>query len=407
MINNDGNKNPAVVLGLGPTGLALVRSLGRRGVEVRGVGLTRFETGFFSRYCKPLGVADPRKEEEYLLDLMIKFGKEIKQKAVLFATGDEYLIFLAKHSEELEKFYIFPDLDKEILDNFLNKKKFYELCIKHGLLIPDTYFPKNVNDIKPISKKIRYPCILKPIYTHIWAEEFGLRKAIKVYSEEELIKEFMQLKRMRENIIIQEVVQGDDDQIYFFAAYFDLNSSPHSIFTGRKLRQYPLEFGTTTLAESVLEPQVAELSVNFLRAIKFHGICDVEFKKDPRDDQFKMIEINPRVGRWYSLLDRVNANVVYNAYLDLIGERMEESKIISGNIKWILLSRDILSAFAYIRSGRISIKQWLFSLRGEWEEALFVKDDPLPFFIYPLEGVEKICNFFSHMLQKNKKAVKN
>ncbi len=396
MSNSIKNRNLAIVLGLGPTGLAIVRSLGRNGVKVKGVGATRFESGFFSRYCKALAVADPRKSEEFLLNLLLSFGEKTEPKPVLFASGDEYLVFLAKYNKELSKFYLFPKLNEEILDYFLNKKKFYELCIEHRIPIPDTFFPKDDNDVKIIARKIKYPCILKPIYTHIWAEKFGLVKVIVANDEAELIDGFSHLGEMKNNVIIQEIVVGGEDQIYFFAACFDSNSMPHSIFTGRKLRQYPPEFGTTTLAESIWEPEIAELSVKFLRSIKFQGICDVEFKKDVRDRQFKMMEINPRAGRWYSLTDRVNANIVYNAYLDLTGSKMDDSKVINKNIKWMLISRDILSAIEYIKNKKMSIKEWLDSLRGEKEEALFVKDDPLPFFTYPLEIIDKISRLFAH-----------
>jgi D-aspartate ligase len=92
-------------------------------------------------------------------------------------------------------------------------------------------------------------------------------------------------------------MEGPETDIYVFAAYFDKSASPHGIFTGQKIRQYPIGFGTTTMMKTTYKPELVEMSVEFLKKLGYQGLCDVEFKYDRRDDTYKIIEINPRLGR--------------------------------------------------------------------------------------------------------------
>ena len=40
------------------------------------------------------------------------------------------------------------------------------------------------------------------------------------------------------------------------------------------------------------EPEVEPLGFRLLKSMGYHGIASVEFKRDPRDGQFKLMEVN-------------------------------------------------------------------------------------------------------------------
>ena len=56
-----------------------------------------------------------------------------------------------------------------------------------------------------------------------------------------------------------------------------------------------------------------------LRAVGFHGISQVEFKRDPRDGVYKLMEINPRLWQWHGLAAACGffAAVYFAGQLDL------------------------------------------------------------------------------------------
>ncbi|MDO8663460.1 MAG: hypothetical protein Q7K28_01295 [Candidatus Wildermuthbacteria bacterium] len=384
--------NVAVILGLCPTGLAVVRALGRHNIEVYGVDKDRWSVGFFSKYCRRLGYFDAEKSAKELLEKLIIFSKSLPKKPVLFATSDDYLAFLAKYNDILQNHYLFALFVEKMLDIFLNKKTFYQLCIKQGVPIPPTYFPKGESEVTSIAERIKYPCIIKPIYTHLWARRFGIMKVIKVFNRDEMIRQYRSLGSQVDNIMIQEIVEGADEDIYIFAGYFDRKFESRTLFTGRKLRQFPINFGTTTFAESVWLPEVARVSVEFLKSIRFSGLCDVEFKRDKNDNQLKLIEINPRPGRWYSLTGASGADIVYESYADLAGIEINKYHHVpfKENVKWILFSRDLPAAIGYMLKGELSLKSWLNSLSSKKEDAIYSQEDLLPSFGYFFEILHKI-----------------
>jgi D-aspartate ligase len=147
------NDNAAVVLGMGPTALGLVRALGRKGVKVFGIGLNRFEVALSSRYCQRVGAVDPRFKPEKLLDLLLEFGQKnsTHTKLILYPSGDECVVFIAENYKELSQYYAFSKLNPDILELFLNKWRFYEACIEHGLPAPATFRMKGADDLKQIA----------------------------------------------------------------------------------------------------------------------------------------------------------------------------------------------------------------------------------------------------------------
>ena len=172
------NNSAAVVLGMGPTALGLVRALGRKGVKVFGIGLNRFEVSLSSRYCQKLSAIDPRYEPDKLLDLLLEFGqKNSSSRLVLYPSGDECVVFIAENHKVLNQYYAFSKLNPNILELFLNKWRFYEACIEHGLPAPTTFRIGSADGLKEIAAKMQFPCIMKPIYYHRWAMKEGLNNS--------------------------------------------------------------------------------------------------------------------------------------------------------------------------------------------------------------------------------------
>lgn len=64
-------RNLAVVLGMYETGLAVGRSLGRAGVRVKGLDITK-KTGFYSRYIDASICPHPLEQEEKFIAFLMK-----------------------------------------------------------------------------------------------------------------------------------------------------------------------------------------------------------------------------------------------------------------------------------------------------------------------------------------------
>jgi predicted ATP-grasp superfamily ATP-dependent carboligase len=117
-----------------------------------------------------------------------------------------------------------------------------------------------------------------------------------------------------------------------------------------------------------------------VKKIGYHGIIDAEFKKDSRDNEFKIIEVNPRCWMQIGLPTRCGINFPYMAYMDTIGKDFEKQMFNRKSVKWFFFPEDIYSSLLYFRKKELLINQWINSYKGEREYAVFSWDDPLPFF---------------------------
>jgi len=76
--------------------------------------------------------------------------------------------------------------------------------------------------------------------------------------------------------------------------YVDEHSEPLAYFTARKILQFPDDFGTGCLVQSESLPELVEPTKRLWLALQYEGMAEVEYKHDPRTDEYRLIEINTR-----------------------------------------------------------------------------------------------------------------
>jgi D-aspartate ligase len=167
--------------------------------------------------------------------------------------------------------------------------------------------------------------------------------------------------------------------VWMFNGYFDESSECRLRFTGKKIRQSPPYTGATTLGVCEANPAVEQDTVRLMKAVGYRGILDIGFRFDERDGQYKLLDVNPRIGGTFRLFVGPNGMDVLRAmYLDLTGQPVPSTSLPEGR-RWIVEPLDVLSSITYRRRGDITLPGWVRSLRGVREAAWFARDDPLPF----------------------------
>jgi len=386
------------VLGMSITGLNTIRSLGRHGVFVIGIDYDHTKIGFLSRYCKKLLLCPhPRKLESLFLNFLIDQRSKLKSKAVLIPTNDEFLLGVSRNRKKLDKYYVFNLPSEEIIEQLNNKEAFYHLATQYDYPVPKTYFPNGVTPIEKIAEEINYPCIIKMKYGFYY-QDIGL-KAIKIKSKDELIQNYHKVSKYLNDVMVQEIVPGNEDQQYSLYSYLNNDSIPLASLTSRKLRQFPIEFGVGTLVESWDEPGIKELGLSLLRKVNYQGLSEIEFKKDSRDNQYKIIEVNTRPWMQINLTTRCGVDFCFLSYMDLIGQHVNAINNLKNGVKWLCFDLDFYASFGssgYIRKGLLTVTDWLSSLKGDKEYAYFALDDLKPF-------IHNILEFFKVLA----KSIKN
>ena len=170
----------------------------------------------------------------------------------------------------------------------------------------------------------------------------------------------------------------------------------------RKIRQNPPQFGVARVAISQDRiPQLEEFTERILKEADFRGIVHAEFKKDPRDNQFKLLEINGRIQRSNWLATNCGINFPWIAYMDLVEKKQIEVRDYKKDVYWIELYQDILnSVFRHNREDlrfRDYIKPYLSKNKTF---ADLSTDDFMPFFkqisILPI----KYYRFFNSVMMR-------
>jgi predicted ATP-grasp superfamily ATP-dependent carboligase len=159
------------------------------------------------------------------------------------------------------------------------------------------------------------------------------------------------------------------------------------VFVGRKLEQYPPDFGTACLVDSRYVVEIVERGIDILREFGYHGISEVEFIYDQPSGDFKLLDINTRVWKWIGLPIQAGIDLPWLAYADVVHGKVESAERQRDALRWVYLKDYI--ALRRARSGltetTLTRQDWLDLIaartdgNAEIVDAVLSSDDPEPF----------------------------
>jgi len=372
------NEIGAIVIGGHFQGLGVVRALGREGIPVavldKGWSLSK-HSKYTTKYLLTPNILDNDRYLEYLLTI---YKTEGLKGWVIFPTDDETVGFLAKNREILQSVYRLMTPEWEVIKYAYNKKLSYKLARKLKMPIPLTFYPDSVDDLQNLD--IPFPLIIKPAVMRDFFRKTG-KKVYRARNTDELYTNYRKAleKIPADEILIQEEIPEVSRNLFSYCPFFK-NGKMLAQVTAQRPRQHPMDFGqASTYAVSVKVDELEKMGNQFLSEINYYGLGEVEFIRDPRDGIFKFLEINPRIWGWHTIAGKCGVNLPLLVYQDLTGVRVAIDGFTEG-VKWSRLITDIATVFSEILKGRMTLKQYIQSMKGELEFAVFSLDDPAPFF---------------------------
>ena len=367
---------PAIVLqASGPNALGIIRSLARDGVPVIACDHDPGALGMISRHATPHLLADPLTEPGAFLDGLRELGGGAGRGGVLFATHDEALAAIGPHEGELGELFRRPWSPWSRLKPLLDKSHQHAVARRIGFPVPRTIEPAGVDDVRAAARGLRFPVILKPREAPEFRRRFGAQ-VIEASDAEELMRGWERAAPYAPQI--SEVIPGGDDALWTLGSYRDARGRPLGSFTGRKLRQWPPRFGTARAAEALWDPGLAERGHALLDALEWHGISQVEVKRDPRDGRDYLIEVNPRSWLWISLATACGVNLPAICHRDARGEPPEPVAGHADGRRWVLGPKHLGASAREIRAGRWSLRELAATLRPPIVDGVLDARDPRP-----------------------------
>ena len=367
---------PAVVLGTGVTGLTIARALTGRGIPVIGIDEEQTLT---SRSRAFHFLPFPAFYEPEVIDFLDALAAALPRKAVLFCSGDEHVLLLSQFGDRLRERYHFELPEPENVHILMNKHRFAEVARERGWLVPTTHYCESVEEVEAILPQLSFPVILKPHLKNRQTRMHSPQKSFRCETAAELLSNYRLQAQWEKEVVIQQWIPGGDDRIFFSFHYFDREMNELASFEGKKIRQHLPECGSTSCAVGVEGTVVGDLSREILQSMESVGFCSVEYKQDPRDGRFYIME--PTVGRVNLQVGVAIANgvdLVSRGYFHLIGKPFHPQQCRTHHVKWILVPHDLMSARFYVRRGDLSWKEYFESISGPKVIApLHVSDYPL------------------------------
>ena len=377
----------AIVTYMGYSGLGIVRSLGRRGIHVWTLDPDLHAIGMSSRYCTSRECPAMEKSEEQNLDFLVRLARSLPEKPVLFATSDNIVHGYSARDDVLKPYIHLTSPSTEIIRKTAAKDALFHTARENGVPVPETFVPKSLDEVREISAVIPYPCLIKPVRSNSWHREAvqkklsripgGSEKSILAKTAEGLVAAYVEISEVDTDVIISEVIPGDDRDLLYFAFYRSSDGRVWHI-SGRKERVTPVHFGSASYVVSIQDPILERISLDFLEKLNYRGLGGLEFKRDSRDGKLKLIELNARFGLWDALGQRCGVDTAYIAYLDAIGEKLPQPREARPGVKWVSISRDFGALRGYRREGLLRVRDWAQTLAGEKMWAVFAWDDPKP-----------------------------
>jgi D-aspartate ligase len=146
----------------------------------------------------------------------------------------------------------------------------------------------------------------------------------------------------------------------------------------QRWRQHPPDFGrAATYVETIGSPEVEALALKFLRAINYYGLAEVEFKRDPRDGKYKLLDVNARTWGFHCLGAPAGVDFSYLLFKDQVGESTESCRGKAG-IGWIRMVTDLPTSIGGLFGGRLTLKNYFRSISHSGVESVFSGEDILP-----------------------------
>jgi predicted ATP-grasp superfamily ATP-dependent carboligase len=178
-------------------------------------------------------------------------------------------------------------------------------------------------------------------------------------------------------VMIQELIPGNGDHQFAYAAFFKNGEALGSMVV-RRQRQHPPEFGrASTFVQTIELPILETLSQQFLQAIDYYGLVELEYKFDARDGSYKLLDVNGRTWGYHTLGAGAGVDFPYLLYADQMGESVEPSRGRAG-VNWIRLVTDVPTAVVEMLGGRLDWREYFRSLKSVDVEAVFKREDLLP-----------------------------
>ena len=375
----DGTSLPVIVLSGGVTALGVMRSFGRRGIETY-VHSDSCDYIRYSRWYRPLlEVGDGNASHPTAAILRETLHRSGLERGFLCACSDDWNRAVAEYAEGSDASFLSVVPRPGALERLQDKGRLATLLQKLHVPMPATRLVHGAGDLSDLPQSTETFYFLKPTDSQRFLAHFGT-KGMRVPTAEDARRRLAEIISAGMSVVLQEYIPGPCTEHYFVDGYVDRDGRVKGLFARRRLRIYPPDFGNSTAMVSVALAEVTP-AVDSVRqvlgSVGYRGIFSAEFKRDPRDGLFKLLEVNTRPWWFIDFAVRCGVDVCRMAHDDAQGKPVAPVERYRVGATCVFPYYDFFAMQPLLKAGSMTWGHWAHEILpalqpvGCW-------DDPVP-----------------------------
>jgi len=375
------SSTPVILLGGSASSVTVARNLGQLGVPIIASGPIGCRS-MNSKYCKKaLPVPAGKSLHDHWAELFLSGGNAELHGSILLAACDQSLEFMETHREELSARYILENAVSELRLAMLDKAATLVLAKQVGVPIPNYWAISTEQDVLDIRDKVTFPVMVKPLNSVAFMKEFGRKLFIILDDFEEVIEKVALCRSRGQHVMVVEMIPGPDNLLTSYYTYRTPEGKSLYDYTKSVIRRWPVNRGHTCFHQSEWLPETAAMGRKLFEGIGWQGFGNIEFKRDLRDGQLKIIEVNGRFTAGHRLVTAAGAPIDVMIYCYLTGQPGPVFDSYSQSLRMWSPIHDFLAFRQMNRLGQLDFKAWVKSIFAQkLILPYFSWDDPGPTF---------------------------
>jgi predicted ATP-grasp superfamily ATP-dependent carboligase len=286
--------------------IAIIRSLGRRGLHVTAADSDGRSPGFYSRYAAArLRYPSPRSDPQGTIETLLRAAKRDRVDLVV-PVSDELAFLLSEHRDRFDGVSELALPSRDAYETSRDKLATLELARAERVPAPRTALVSSLAEARRAAAELGWPLVVKPASTS--ARRGRTLEHYEVSYAEDLAALRVAIAALEGGVqvLLQEYCAGEGHGVELLLH----RGRPLAAFQHRRLHEVPITGGASAFRESVpLDPTLYGHATRLLGALDWTGLAMVEFRVS--QDGPRLMEINGRV--WGSLPLAVKSGIDFPA----------------------------------------------------------------------------------------------
>jgi predicted ATP-grasp superfamily ATP-dependent carboligase len=342
---------PVLVFGTGANALGVMYELKARGVPIIHLCPNIRDVSLQSRISQERRIVPAPQTDDVALTQVLLDCPSNWEGAYLLPVTDQCTRFVAQERDSLQKKFLVSTPPWAELRRLMNKDLLYDLADSVGVPHPKRLPAGSQTPIGRAPAEIGYPCIVKPIRSPEFKALTG-KKVFQAGSEAELEEQLAVAERLGLDVMINEIIPGPERNLYSYRVLIAGDRSVAAELCSQKVRQHPRDFGIGTVHRTIeMMPDLRGHSLALLSEAGYTGYAQFEYKRDERDECFKLIEVNTRQPESNRLQTAAGVDFAYLGYLDVIGEPLPSIPEYERGVYSIHTGQDLYTLKRHISEG--------------------------------------------------------